>query len=256
MYISRKRRLLPEAQQKTTKRTRPRRFHLAALRAKAWAFLHDDSRCLKAELVDISRSGMFVKTDSLPFAPGTELKVTVKLPSHATHFQQRCEVVRSNTNGNEGIGYGLRFSETSMEVLELVGKMGRQNCYGEYFLLTPEQRSSTFLMMDHDRVFGQIMSQSATQIGVHLEAINQFQKIRRLKLLDQYDFLVVNYDLEPYSGLEIAEQLAELLPGKPLVMMTEGRTGWEQKREFQNIVATISKWESKRNFFTRLLHCV
>jgi len=232
---------------------RPLRVHLAALDHKGSVVMHDGKELVKGAPLDISETGMFVETKDMPFDIGDRVQVTVKIPGLLRSFSQDCEVTRVNTDARFPLGFGVRFSAVPMEVKEFFGD-GARTRWGEYFLLTPEQRAQKILLVDNDREFDAALQRYASFVGITMDVVPHLGVFPDLRSIDAYDTLLVCDDLVPFSGLEIAEILGKYLPHKPIVMLTMTRSLWQAStEETPNVVGFASKWDGNRSILSRVL---
>ena len=234
-------------------RSRAMRVHLDALESTGAVMMHDGKQLVKGAPIDISHTGLFVETDDLAFEIGGRVQVTVKIPGVLHPFSQECIVARVNADARFPIGFGLQFTEVPEEVENYFGEDVASH-WGECFLLTEEQRQQRILLVDADESFTRPFKDYVREKGLNIESVPHLGVFADLSDIDRYDKLVVSYDLEPFSGLQIAEILMKYLPHKPIVLLTMSRQPWDFAcADTPNVVGVSNKWDGYRAVLTRAL---
>jgi CheY-like chemotaxis protein len=100
------------------------------------------------------------------------------------------------------------------------------------------------LLVDEDFEFKRAMNEGAAGRGVALDSVGSKELVGKLGSLQYYDLVVLDYDLDALTGLEIAEFLQQHMPQKPLVMLTASVRPWQAEAEnTPNVRAVKSKWD-------------
>ena len=100
------------------------------------------------------------------------------------------------------------------------------------------------LLVDDDAQLGREMFDRARAFGIHLDAIPSSSMEKALPHLEAYDAVMLSYDMDAFTGLEIAEFLGRKLPHKTLVMVAGGLKPWQERpRSIPAIRAVVSKWD-------------
>jgi CheY-like chemotaxis protein len=100
------------------------------------------------------------------------------------------------------------------------------------------------LLVDEDFEFKRAMNEGAAGRGVALDSVGSRDLMKKLGSLHYYDLVVLDYDLDALTGLEIAEFLQKHMPHKPLVMLTASGRPWQTEGEnTPNVRAVKSKWD-------------
>ncbi|RZA13721.1 MAG: response regulator [Proteobacteria bacterium] len=110
------------------------------------------------------------------------------------------------------------------------------------------------LLIDDDRVFGSIIKNTATHFGMNLDTLVDAPSRRKLTLIDDYDLLLLDYDLESTTGFAFAEVLNKAMPYMPIILISSSNRPTADKLfELPNIIGFVSKWTKPEEFFLRSL---
>jgi CheY-like chemotaxis protein len=202
---------------------------------------------------DISKTGIFVRTDDINFSLGEEVRLTVKIPDVIESFTIDCQVTRCNDDARFSKGFGLRFKAEPQQVLRL---FERENLriWGEQFVLEPSLRDKKLLLVDGNKFFRNDFARYSNQNGISVTAVEDMAVFQDLNALKNYDVILVAYELEPFSGLEVAEILNKHMPDLPIVMLTEMRNPWEQGNDHTpNVLGFANKWDGMRSILSKTL---
>jgi DNA-binding response OmpR family regulator len=125
------------------------------------------------------------------------------------------------------------------------------------FLISPADEANTkqkVLLIDDDRVFGSIIKNTASHFGMELDTLIDAPSRRRLGTLDDYDLLLVDYDLESTTGFAFAELLGKTMPYLPIILISStNRPTADKLFRLPNIIGFVSKWTKPEDFFLRSL---
>lgn len=111
-----------------------------------------------------------------------------------------------------------------------------------------------YLVVDDDAVFTTILRKAGQKDGVAITAHNTFSKAQMaLRENQNYDAVVVDYDLEDMTGLEAVEKIAELYPDIPLFLISAtDRPLFVPTEELPSYCGFISKWQAYRTILSEL----
>jgi CheY-like chemotaxis protein len=99
------------------------------------------------------------------------------------------------------------------------------------------------LVIDDDKLFGKLVSTYGIQIGHKIDAVQSINEVQNLQNLASYELLLVDYDLEDMTGIEIAEFLKEKIPHTPVVMISATNRPWQEDMgHLENVIGFASKW--------------
>jgi CheY-like chemotaxis protein len=105
--------------------------------------------------------------------------------------------------------------------------------------------SKRILVVDDDPVHRRAFFDRAREVGVQVDTIPSASLGAAMPLLERYDLLMLNYDLESsFTGLEMAEFLGKKMPHKPVVMVASTLAPWHLNCNYvPNVQAVVSKWD-------------
>ena len=100
------------------------------------------------------------------------------------------------------------------------------------------------LLVDDDAQLGREMLDRARAFGIQLDAIPSASMQKALPHLEAYDAVMLSYDMDAFTGLEIAEFIGSKLPHKTLVMVADSLKPWQERpRSIPAVRAVVSKWD-------------
>ena len=80
--------------------------------------------------------------------------------------------------------------------------------------------SRRVVLIDDDRAFCKIMEAFALSRGVSLDCFTSLLEMGSVGRLSDYSVAVIDYDLGPINGIEIAEYLPIFFSGMPMVLIS------------------------------------
>jgi DNA-binding response OmpR family regulator len=118
----------------------------------------------------------------------------------------------------------------------------------------PLVRPKRILLVDDDVGYGEMLNRYAALVGVHLDAIHSGAVGAALRAIDYYDVVLLNYDLESFTGLEVAEFLGQANPQIPVVMVASSSNPWEAEHGgTPGVRAVVNKWDGLANLLKAAL---
>ena len=100
------------------------------------------------------------------------------------------------------------------------------------------------LVIDDDKSFCLVVEKVAAKVGVDLEYITKADDLERIDVLEDFDAIWIDYDLNETTGLELAERLDEEHPSIPVVIISStNRPFSDDMKMRKNIKGILSKWE-------------
>ncbi len=85
----------------------------------------------------------------------------------------------------------------------------------------PQAQSRRIILIDDDPTYRAIMRRVAQNEGIELETYESLMDLGSIGLLGRYDAAVVDYDLGPLNGIDIAEYLSSFFHEIPVVLVSE-----------------------------------
>ena len=100
------------------------------------------------------------------------------------------------------------------------------------------------LVVDDDEMFCKLKIQTmAKKQKIHLDYFTQADELEKAEILEEYDAIWIDYDLMETTGLAVAEDLNEVHPDIPVVMISTTNVVTDDMEELPNIRAILSKWD-------------
>ncbi len=128
-------------------------------------------------------------------------------------------------------------------------KNQNQNASPVQSISNKQVKTTKYLLIDDDSVFQSIIRKAGSEAGMEFECVSSMKELSRLKSLEAYGAIFVDYDLGKNTGFEIAEMLYKKMKNMPLILVsTSNRPYQDQLGQLPNIVGFISKWSSVGEF--------
>ena len=113
--------------------------------------------------------------------------------------------------------------------------------------------AKSVLIIDDDANFGKIMTKMGPRVALSMHAVTSLGDLPHDGPIQDADIILVDYDLEDMTGLEVAEILNNFYPGKPVIMISStNRPVQEQTLNLPNVAGFASKWQSPHEFLYRV----
>lgn len=111
-----------------------------------------------------------------------------------------------------------------------------------------------FLLIDDDPGFAAILKQAAQGAGFVLESVESLEKVGKIAELDGFDAVLVDYDLEKGTGIQVAEFLVATRPRLPVILVSStNRPLQDARAQLPNVLGFVSKWRNPREFIGEFL---
>ncbi len=111
-----------------------------------------------------------------------------------------------------------------------------------------------FLLIDDDQGFAEIIQQAARGAGLRIESVASLEEVGKVAALDAYDAVLVDYDLEKGTGIQVAEFLLATRSRLPVILISStNRPIQDARAKLPNVVGFVSKWRSPREFIGEFL---
>ena len=102
----------------------------------------------------------------------------------------------------------------------------------------------SFVLIDDDPLYCSIMSHVASTLGITLDYYTSLLEMGSIGRLASYQLAIVDYDLGPINGVEVAEYLPALLGSMPLVLISaKDRSAPEGTRWPDSVARFVNKGE-------------
>ncbi|NRA65513.1 MAG: response regulator [Pseudobacteriovorax sp.] len=99
------------------------------------------------------------------------------------------------------------------------------------------------LLLDDDETFCKLFQKIAEKRGIAVDYVLKAKQVDKIPLLEDYNAVWIDYDLDETTGLEVAEKLNLNHPDIPVVMVSSTNRVFSKDGALENIKASISKWE-------------
>ena len=108
----------------------------------------------------------------------------------------------------------------------------------------PRVSPRKIVIVDDEPGYGEMLRRFARPFGVQIDTLSSQTMGRDLSKLDGYDLVLLSFDMETCTGLEVAEFLGRRLPHKPLVMVASSPHSWESGGlRPPTVRAVVNKWD-------------
>jgi DNA-binding NtrC family response regulator len=86
--------------------------------------------------------------------------------------------------------------------------------------LALKEKTKTLLLIDDDPIFCNLMSGAAKALGLELEYYNSVLEMDQSTLSRSFDMGILDYDLGPINGFDIAQHAPQLLQDRPVILVS------------------------------------
>ena len=120
--------------------------------------------------------------------------------------------------------------------------------------MSQELQTRKFLLIDDDKGFRETICRTAEKAGIAFHAVASLSELKKLKAIETFDAVLVDYDLDDMTGFQVAEILVTLLKDKPVLLISSTNRPYQDKLiQLPNVVGFVSKWTTPDDFFVKAM---
>ena len=111
-------------------------------------------------------------------------------------------------------------------------------------IIMAQEQPGRVIILDDDPVFCALFSAHAKAKGIEIEAVSDSENLFSCIGLTNYSLVMVDYDLNDETGLEVAATLKQKYPDLPILVVSATNRPWQAEHaDLTNIRGQVSKWD-------------
>lgn len=117
-----------------------------------------------------------------------------------------------------------------------------------------ELKDINYLILDDDPLFNEILKKTAKKSGLTVTTSLSYKKAHRLlKGKNNFNAVLLDYDLEDMTGVEAAEKIGAMCPDIPIFLISATfRPQFDMIQKAPNYKGFITKWQGYNNILEEI----